>query len=114
MLTERRFIGINLVIALIGWFFVFLIGIDKTSSSACKFVSIVLIFFILAAFAWVLIASHSFVTTFVRLSSFNMTNKIGAGLVGWAIPFVIAVIAVVVDSLTGNDALGVVNEFLKR
>ncbi|XP_078702564.1 uncharacterized protein LOC144928211 isoform X2 [Branchiostoma floridae x Branchiostoma belcheri] len=97
--TRPQHILINLCVALLATLIIFLAGISATSSPVgCTVVAFFLHYFLLAVFMWMAIEAFNMYLAFVKVLGAHVSKfLLKAAIIAWGLPFVIAIITLVVD-----------------
>jgi hypothetical protein len=100
--STHIFVTFNLSVALMAWFVVYLTGIGETSSATtCRFVAGLLLLFITASFAWMMILAY------VRLVQEHREKfLLRCFAVGWLLPLALVILAMGIDYGTNTDDFG--------
>ncbi|CAH1249318.1 ADGRG4 [Branchiostoma lanceolatum] len=97
--TRPQHLLINLCLALLATLIIFLAGINATSSPVgCTVVAFLLHYFLLAVFMWMAIEAFNMYLAFVKVLGAHVSKfLLKAAILAWGLPFVIAIITLVVD-----------------
>eukprot|EP01137_Pigoraptor_chileana_P027094 Opistho-2@9258 len=99
--TVPTILVMNLCVALILVNMVYVIGIDKTSSTAgCKFVAILLQFGLLSAFSWMGLVGYNVWRNVVVVKMGDNPSKLSWKhyAFGWGLPAVFVIVCIIVDA----------------
>ncbi|XP_038054372.1 uncharacterized protein LOC119726669 isoform X2 [Patiria miniata] len=90
---------ISLCFALLGLYFMFLVGIEATASrGGCTFVAVSIHYFTLASIAWMAVEATNMYLLFVRVLNANVSHfLLKASIAAWGLPLVIVVIILAAD-----------------
>ncbi|XP_066263884.1 uncharacterized protein [Branchiostoma lanceolatum] len=97
--TRPQHLLINLCVALLATLIIFLAGINATNSPVgCTVVAFLLHYFLLAVFMWMAIEAFNMYLAFVKVLGAHVSKfLLKAAILAWGLPFVIAIITLVVD-----------------
>ncbi|CAH1248779.1 ADGRG4 [Branchiostoma lanceolatum] len=97
--TRPQHILVNLCAALLATLIIFLAGIEATNSPVgCTVVAFLLHYFLLAAFMWMAVEAFNMYLAFVKVLGAHVSKLlIKAAIFAWGLPFLIAIITLVVD-----------------
>ncbi|XP_078620666.1 uncharacterized protein LOC144887358 isoform X2 [Branchiostoma floridae x Branchiostoma japonicum] len=97
--TRPQHILINLCVALLATLIIFLAGISAISSPVgCTVVAFLLHYFLLAVFMWMAVEAFNMYLAFVKVLGAHVSRFfLKAAILAWGLPFVIAIITLVVD-----------------